>query len=103
MVRFMVFNATSNKTYVIQRRSALFVMICIACICNYKSNYHTIMIDDLRTEKHDYLECVTDYISVVQSGKNLPSSDGYIVPNPEYLDLLEKSSDIPTETLYLNE
>jgi len=61
------------------------------------------MIDDLRTEKHDYLECVTDYISVVQSGKNLPSSDGYIVPTPEYLDLEEKSSDIPTETLYLNE
>jgi len=45
----------------------------------------------------------TDSISVVQSGKNLTSSDGYIGPTPEYIYLEEKSSDIPTETLYLNE
>ena len=73
-------------------------MICFACICSYKSNYHTILIDDLRTDKHDYLECATDSISVVQSGKSLPSSDGYIVTTPEYLDLEENSSDIPIET-----
>jgi hypothetical protein len=60
-------------------------------------------IDDLRTDKHDYLECATDSISLVQLGKCLPSSDGDIVPTPEYLDLEEKSSDIPTETLCQNE
>ena len=60
-------------------------------------------IDDLRTDNHEYLENATDYISVVQSEKMLPSSDGYSIPTPEYLDLEEKSSDMPTETLYLNE
>jgi hypothetical protein len=60
-------------------------------------------IDDLRTDKQGYLEYATDSISVVQSGNSLPSSDGYIVPTPEYLDLEEKSSDIPTETLFQNE
>ena len=60
-------------------------------------------IDDIRTDKHGYLECATDSISVVQSGKSLPLSDGYLIPTPEYLDLEEKSSDIPTETLYQNE
>jgi len=60
-------------------------------------------IDDLRTDKHDYLECATNSISVVQSEKSLPSSDGYSIPTPGYLDLEEKSSDMPTETLYQNE
>jgi len=60
-------------------------------------------IDDLRTDKHEYLECTTDSISVVQSEKSLPSSDGHSIPTPEYLDLEEKSSDMPTETLYQNE
>jgi len=60
-------------------------------------------IDDLLTDKHEYLECTTDSISDVQSKKSLPSSDGYIIPTPEYLDLEEKSSDMPTETLYQNE
>ena len=60
-------------------------------------------IDDLQTDKQGYLECATDSLSVVQSGKSISSSDGYIVPTPEYLDLEEKSSNIPTETLYQNE
>ena len=60
-------------------------------------------IDEIRTDKHGYLECATYSISVVQSGKSLPSSDGYINPSPEYLDLEEKSSDIPTETIFQNE
>ena len=60
-------------------------------------------IDDLRTDKQGYLEYATDSISVVQSGNSLPSSDRYIVPIPEYLDLEERSSDIPTETPYQNE
>ena len=60
-------------------------------------------IDDLRTDEQGYLEYATDSISVVQSGNSLPSSDRYIVPIPEYLDLEEKSSDIPTETPYQNE
>jgi hypothetical protein len=60
-------------------------------------------IDDLRTDKHDSLECAMDYISVVRSEKSLPSSDGHIIPTPEYLHLEEKSSDMPTETLYQNE
>ena len=60
-------------------------------------------IDDFRTDKHEYLECATDSISVVQSEKFLPSSDDHSIPTPEYLDLEEKSSDMPTETLYQNE
>lgn len=60
-------------------------------------------IDDLKTDKQGYLECAMDSISVVQSGKSLPSSDGYIGPTPEYLDLEEKSSNIPTETLCHND
>jgi hypothetical protein len=60
-------------------------------------------IDDLRTDKQGYLEYATDSIGVVQSGNSLPSSDGHIVPTPEYLDPEEKSCDIPTETLYQNE
>lgn len=60
-------------------------------------------IDDLQTDKQGYLECAMDSISVVQSGKSLPSSDGYIGPTPEYLDLEEKSSNIPTETLCHND
>jgi hypothetical protein len=32
-----------------------------------------------------------------------PSSDVHNIPTPEYLDLEEKSSDIPTKTLYQNE
>ena len=60
-------------------------------------------IDDLQTDEQGYLECATDSLSVVQSGESLPSSDGYIVPIPEYIDLEEKSSDIPTETPYQNE
>ena len=56
-------------------------------------------IDDLKTDKQGYLECVTDSLSVVQSGESLPSSDGYNVPTPEYLDLEEKSFNIPTETI----
>ena len=60
-------------------------------------------IDDLRTDKQGYLEYATDSISVVQSGNSLPSSDGYIVPTSEYLDLEKRPSDIPTETLCQNE
>ena len=60
-------------------------------------------IDDLRTDKHDSLECAMGSISVVRSEKSLPSSDGRNIPTPEYLDLEEKSSDMPTETLYQNE
>ena len=60
-------------------------------------------IDDLRTDKHDYLECATDSITVVQSVKNFPSSDGHSIPTPEYLDLEEKSFDMATEILYQNE
>jgi hypothetical protein len=60
---------------------------------NDESKYEDI--DDLRADKHDYLECATDSISLVQSGKSLSSSDEYIVPTPEYLDIEEKSSDIP--------
>lgn len=56
-------------------------------------------IDDLKTDKQGYLECATDSHSVVQSGESLPSSDGYLIPTPEYLDLEEKSFNIPTETL----
>ena len=59
-------------------------------------------IDDLRTDKHEYLECATDSISVVQSEEMFPSSDVHNIPTPEYLDLEEKSSDIPTKTLYQN-
>jgi hypothetical protein len=56
-------------------------------------------IDDLQTDEQGYLECATDSLSVVQSEESLPSSDGYIVPTPEYLDLEEKSFNIPTEIL----
>ena len=68
---------------------------------NDESRYEDI--DDLRTDKHEYLECATDSISVVRSEKSITSSEVYIVPTPEYLDLEEKSSDMPIETLYLNE
>ena len=60
-------------------------------------------IDDLRTDKHEYLECATDSISVVRSEKSITSSEVYIVPTPEYLDLEERFSDMPIETLYSNE
>ena len=60
-------------------------------------------IDDLRTDKHEYLECATDSISVVQSEEILPSYDVHNIPTPEYLDLEEQSSDMPTKTLYQNE
>ena len=68
---------------------------------NDESKYEDI--DDLRTDEYEYLECATDSISLVQSGKSLPSSDGYIVPTSEYLDLEKRPSDIPTETLCQNE
>jgi hypothetical protein len=60
-------------------------------------------IDDLRTDKHEYLEYATDSISVVRSEKSITSSEVYIVPTPEYLDLEEMSSDMPIETLYQKE
>ena len=68
---------------------------------NDESRYEDI--DDLRTDKHEYLECATDSISVVRSEKSITSSEVYIVPTPEYLDLEERSSDMPIETLYPNE
>ena len=68
---------------------------------NDESRYEDI--DDLRTDKHEYLECATDSISVVRSEKSITSSEMYIVPTPEYLDLEERSSDMPIETLYPNE
>ena len=68
---------------------------------NDESRYEDI--DDLRTDKHEYLECATDSISVVRSEKSITSSKVYIVPNSEYLDLEERFSDIPIETLYPNE
>jgi hypothetical protein len=68
---------------------------------NDESRYEDI--DDLRTDKHEYLECATDSISVVRSEKSITSSEVYIVPTPEYLDLEERFSDIPIETLYPNE
>ena len=55
---------------------------------NDESRYEDI--DDLRTDKHEYLECATDSISVVRSEKNITSSEVYIVPTPEYLDLRRK-------------
>jgi hypothetical protein len=60
-------------------------------------------IDYLRTDKHEYLECATDSISVVRSEKIITSSEVYIVPTPEYLDLEERSSNMLIETLYPNE
>jgi hypothetical protein len=68
---------------------------------NDESRYEDI--DDLRTDKHEYLECATDFISVVRSEKSITSSEVYIVPTPEYLDLEERSPDMPIETLYPNE
>ena len=68
---------------------------------NDESRYEDI--DDLRTDKHEYLECATDSISVVRSEKSITSSEVYIVPTAEYLDLEERSSDMPIETLYPNE
>ena len=68
---------------------------------NDESRYEDI--DDLRTDKHEYLECATDSISVVRSEKSITSSEVYIVPTPEYLDLEERFSDMPIETLYPNE
>jgi hypothetical protein len=68
---------------------------------NDESRYEDI--DDLRTDKHEYLECATDSISVVRSEKSITSSEVYIVPTPEYLDLEERFSDMPIETLYSNE
>ena len=68
---------------------------------NNESKYEDI--DDLRTDEHEYLECATDSISVVRSEKSITSSEVYIVPTPEYLDLEERFSDIPIETLYPNE
>jgi hypothetical protein len=68
---------------------------------NDESRYEDI--DDLRTDKHEYLECATNSISVVRSEKSITSSEVYIVPTPEYLDLEERSSDMPIETLYPNE
>ena len=48
--------------------------------------------DESRYEdKHEYLECATDSISVVRSEKSITSSEVYIVPTPEYLDLEERS------------
>ena len=60
-------------------------------------------IDDLRTDKHEYLECATDSISVVRSEKSITSSEVYVVPTADYLDLEERSSDMPIETLCPNE
>ena len=68
---------------------------------NDESRYEDI--DDLRTDKHEYVECATDSISVLRSEKSITSSEVYIVPTPEYLDLEERSSDMPIETLYPNE
>jgi hypothetical protein len=68
---------------------------------NNESKYEDI--DDLRTDEHEYLECATDSISVVRSEKSITSSEVYIVPTPEYLDLEERSSDVPVETIYQNE
>jgi hypothetical protein len=68
---------------------------------NDESKYEDI--DDLRTDEHEYLECATDSISVVRSEKSITSSEVYIVPTPEYLDLEERSSDMPIETIYPNE
>jgi hypothetical protein len=68
---------------------------------NDESRYEDI--DDLRTDKQEYLECATDSISVIRSEKSITSSEVYIVPTPEYLDLEERSSDMPIETLYPNE
>ena len=68
---------------------------------NDESRYEDI--DDLRTDKQEYLECATDSISVIRSEKRITSSEVYIVPTPEYLDLEERSSDMPIETLYPNE
>jgi hypothetical protein len=68
---------------------------------NDESKYEDI--DELRTDEHEYLECATDSISVVRSEKSITSSEVYIVPTPEYLDLEERSSDMPIETLYPNE
>jgi hypothetical protein len=68
---------------------------------NDESKYEDI--DDLRTDKNEYLECATDSISAVRSEKSITSSEVYIVPTPEYLDLEERSSDMPIETLYPNE
>ena len=65
---------------------------------NDESKYEDI--DDLRTDEHEYLECATDFISVVRSEKGITSSEVYIVPTPEYLDLEEMSSDVPVETIY---
>ena len=68
---------------------------------NDESRYEDI--DDLRTDKHEYLEYASDSISVVRSEKRITSSEVYIVPTPEYLDLEERSSDMPIETLNQNE
>ena len=68
---------------------------------NDESKYEDI--DDLRTDEHEYLECTTDSISVVRSEKSITSSEVYVVPTPEYLDLEERSSNMPIETLYPNE
>jgi hypothetical protein len=68
---------------------------------NDESRYEDI--DDLRTDKHEYLEYASDSISVVRSEKSITSSEVYIVPTPEYLDLEERSSDMPIETLNQNE
>ena len=68
---------------------------------NDESKYEDI--DDLRTDEDEYLECATDSISVVRSQKSITSSEVYIVPTPEYLDLEERSPDVPVETLYQNE
>jgi hypothetical protein len=68
---------------------------------NDESKYEDI--DDLRTDEHEYLECATDSISVVRSEKSITSSEVYIVPTPEYLDVEERSSDMPIETLYPKE
>jgi hypothetical protein len=68
---------------------------------NDESRYEDI--DDLRTDKHEYLECATNSISVVRSEKIITSSEVYIVPTPEYLDREERSSDMPIKTLYPNE
>ena len=67
---------------------------------NNESKYEDI--DDVRTDEHEYLECATDSISVVRSRKSITSSEVYIVPTPEYLDLEEMSSDVPVETIYQN-
>jgi hypothetical protein len=68
---------------------------------NDESRYEDI--DDLRTDKHEYLEYASDSIFVVRSEKSITSSEVHIVPTPEYLDLEERSSDMPIETLNQNE